>query len=279
MENKQNHKIIKVLNNNVVLARNLDDETEQVLIGNGIGFNTSENEEVELEKEKVKKSFMAYDEELEENFLKLLKEFDPELVGISEEIISIAEEKIGKLDSHIHIALTDHINFAVERLRNGMNINNPFTDEIKFLYEKEYEIGEIASEKLKEASKIDIPESEIAFIAMHIHAARKNKAVSETVRYTSLLKEVIELIEDELGIKLDKSNINYSRLITHIRFSINRMQQDKIISNPLKEKIKEEFAESYKIAQKIGNIIEKKLDLKVNEDELGYITLHLQRLR
>lgn len=279
MKKTEQYKILKVLNNNVVLARNISNKTEQVLIGTGIGFNTSKGEEVELKKEKIKKSFMAYDEELEENFLKLLKEFDPELMGICEEIISIAEEKIGELDSHIHIALTDHINFAVERLRNGMDINNPFTDEIKFLYEKEYEIGEIASKKLKEANKIDIPESEIAFIAMHIHAARKNKAVSETVRYTSLLKEVIELIEDELGIKLEKSNINYSRLITHIRFSINRMQQNKIISNPLKEKIREEFTESYQIAQKIGKIVEKKLDLKVNEDELGYITLHLQRLR
>lgn len=67
-------------------------------------------------------------------------------MGVSEEIIALAEEKLGQLNSHIHVALTDHIGFALDRIKMGMEMSNPFIYEIRALYPEEFRIGLMASE-------------------------------------------------------------------------------------------------------------------------------------
>jgi len=279
MSNKILYKICKVLNNNVILAYDIKTNKELVLVGKGVGFGHKKNEEVLIDAEDIEKFFINYDEKSKNEYLQLINELDSKVMGISEEIIVLAENKLKKLNPHIHIALTDHISFALERLKNGFEINNPFTEEIKILYPDEYEVGIKASEMLYNRLKIKIPVSEIGFIAMHLHAARQNKKVSETVKYTSFLKNIVKMIEDEINIKLYVNDLSYKRLITHLRFSLDRMEKGKMIQNPLLKKIKFEFKETYKLAEKIGRKINKKLDLSVSEDELGYLTIHLHRLR
>ncbi|WDC85765.1 PRD domain-containing protein [Caloramator sp. mosi_1] len=64
--------------------------------------------------------------------------------------MELAREKLGvELNPHIHIGLTDHINFAITRLREGINIVNPFEMEIKTMYPTEYSIAEEAIELIK----------------------------------------------------------------------------------------------------------------------------------
>jgi transcriptional antiterminator len=278
MSKKKLYKISKVLNNNVILANDLINNKELVLVGKGIGFGHKTEEEVEIDPDKIDKFFINYDEKSKNEFIQLINELDTKAMGISEEIIALAEKKLSKLNPHIHIALTDHISFTLERLKKGMLINNPFTEEIKILYPDEYKVGIKAAEMIKKRLDIEIPVSEIGFIAMHLHAACQNKKVSETVKYTNFLKEIVHILEHELDIKLDPGDLNYKRLITHLRFSLDRLEKGKFIQNPLLDKIKSEFYGSYLIAKKIGKKIEDELRLKIDEDELGYLSIHIQRL-
>ncbi len=279
MSAKNSYKIYKVLNNNVILACDLEKNKELVLVGRGIGYGRKCQEVVDIQKEDIEKYFINYDKKTKNEYLQLINELDSQVMGISEEIIALAEKKLHRLNPHIHIALTDHISFALERLKKGLEINNPFTEEIKILYTEEYSIGDNAAKMILERLGMQIPTSEIAFIAMHLHAARQNKKVTETVKYTNLIKSIIAIIENKLNIKLDVTDLSYKRLLTHLRFSIDRMEKNKTIKNPLLDKIKSEFYPTYKIASRIGMEIEKKLNLSVSEDELGYITLHLHRLQ
>lgn len=274
---KKKYKIIKVLNNNVILARELSANRELVLVGRGIGFNCKTKQIVELSPDEIERSYV--DENTRNEFFQILNDLDSKVMGVSEEIIALAENELGSLNPHIHIALTDHIGFALDRLKEGLNLNNPFLDEIRILYSKEYKVGVKAARMISERLGINIPESEIAFIAMHIHAARQNKKVSETVKYTTLIKELVQIVEKELNIKINISDLSYSRLVNHLRFSINRMEKGEVIENPLSGKIKEEFSDSYKVAKKLGKHMQKYINTTVSEDELGYITLHIHRLK
>lgn len=267
------------LNNNVILACDLEKNKELVLIGKGIGFGRKTDEVIDINKGKIEKYFINYDEKTKNEYLQLIGELDSKVMGVSEEIIALAEKKLNRLNPHIHIALTDHISFALERLKKGMEINNPFTEEIRILYSDEYNIGVEAAAMIKKRLGREIPQSEIAFIAMHLHAAIQNKKVTETVKYTKLLKELTKMVENSLNIKLDVTDLSYKRLITHLRFSIERMEKGKTIQNPLIDKIKKEFKPTYKVAEKIALEMADKLNIIVSEDELGYITLHLHRLR
>lgn len=77
---------------------------------------------------------------------------------ISEKIITYAEEYIGsKLNEHIHIALTDHLSFAIEREQEGIHLKNKLLHEIKILYKQEYEIGLWAIKYIKEKCNIELP--------------------------------------------------------------------------------------------------------------------------
>lgn len=276
---KHNFRILKILNNNIVLAYDFQNKEDTILIGAGIGFGKKENKKVYIPKEKIQKSFIGYDEKTKNKYFSLVKQIDPKIIEISEEIIEKAENKLGELNKHIHILLTDHIGFAIERVRTGFEITNPFIDEIKLLYPDEFTIASQGIKMIKEMLGIDLGYGEIGFIAIHLHSARKNIHVKETIKNTRLLYEIIEIVENNLNIKLCKTDYDYKRLINHLQGALNRIKNNIYIENPLLENIKENFKESYEIIKKIKIKIEEVYEVKVPEQELGYMAIHIQRLK
>lgn len=273
------YKILKVFNNNVILAEDVLINQELVIVGKGIGFGQKQGAVVKLNKSKIEKTFSANNNDIKKDYYKLIEQLDAEVMGASEEIIALAEEKLGALNPHIHIALTDHIGFAIDRIKMDMEVNNPFLNEIKLLYAEEYKIGISGTKMMEEKLKVRLPDSEIGFIALHIHAARQNRKVSETVRYTSLISNLVKMIEKGLNITLERSELSYIRLVNHLRFAIERIQKGQIEKSIFADKIRSELKEAYNLAEMIGKHIEKNLDVSVDENELSYITIHVQRLK
>lgn len=64
-------------------------------------------------------------------------------------------------------------------------------------------------------------------------------------------------------------------LADHIAFAINRMQNKMKITNPFSNEIRLLYPEEWKIAAKSREIIFNKLGHLINDDEIGFITLHL----
>lgn len=277
--NSASYRIIKVLNNNVILAAKADSKEEVVLVGKGIGFNKHESTLVDLPQESIEKTYGAYDSKTKADFIKLIEHLDSDVIGISEEMISKAESLLGNLNQHIHIALTDHIGFALERIKLGMTINNPFLYEIKTLYAEEFHAGELAAQMLRDTLGVEINDSEIGFVALHFHAARQNRKVSETVKNTRILKEIVDIIENSLHYKISNEGLMYARLITHLKTALTRLEEHKYIENTLLDSIKEKFIDSFGIALNIGKYIEENTSMMVSEDELGFMALHIERIK
>lgn len=277
--NQNNFRILKILNNNIVLAFDLKNKEETIIIGKGIGFGKDENKKTYIPENKIEKSFIAYDEKMKNEYFRLVKQIDSKIIEISEMIIDMAEKKLGELNSHIHILLTDHIGFAIERVKSGLEITNPFIDEIKILYPDEFDVALEGINIIKNKLDIDLGYGEIGFIAMHLHSSRKNTNVRETMKNTRILNEIVAIIEDFLNIKLNKTDYNYKRLITHIQGALDRIKNKKHIENPILNNIKEQFKDSFEIIQKIKIKIEEEYEIKVPEQELGYMVIHIERLK
>lgn len=64
-------------------------------------------------------------------------------------------------------------------------------------------------------------------------------------------------------------------LADHIAFAINRMHNKMQITNPFSNEIRLLYPEEWKIAAKSREIIFNKLGHLINDDEIGFITLHL----
>lgn len=275
---KPNYTIVTVMNNNVVLAKNLKTANEVVLLGKGIGFGKKKGTSVYFSEEVIERSFININKSLKKDFYELIQQMDLEIMGLCQEIILMAEKEIGELSDNIHIVLTDHIGFAIDRLRQNIEIANPFLHEIRILYGDEFKIGMRAVELINESIDVVLPEEEAAFIALHLHSARKNKEVRKTLKNTKAIKAIVELLENKIGKVIVEDALTYRRLLTHIRASIDRIENGIVLENPLLDTIKNEFNDSWLLANQSKSIIEERLDIKVPEDEVGYLTIHIDRL-
>ena len=123
--------IKKILNNNAVLAFDLDKSSEVIFLGKGVGFN-KKIAMAEEDKPEIKKYYLHNDTEKGLSS-ELIKNVAPIFLEIAHEIIKEAEMKFKALDNHILLPLADHIAFAIERIEGNIKFENPFTDDIRFL--------------------------------------------------------------------------------------------------------------------------------------------------
>lgn len=269
-------KIKKVLNNNAVLVT--DGQQEKVAVGSGVAFNKKKNDIVNPNK--VEKLFVMKENK---KFEQLLNRIPEEHFTISEEIITHAEEYTGtKLNEHIHIVLTDHISFAIERERQGIQLKNKLLHEIKILYPKEYGIGLWAIQHIKERCQIEMPVDEAAFIALHIHTMKiQGGDLRETIRITTMVRDMIQTIKNQLHITVEEDDISYQRLTTHLRFALMRVNHYElhVMDEEMFDMIKKKFPVSYNCANAVAKELFFSYGVELPEQELGYITLHIERLR
>ncbi|MEN2768557.1 glucose PTS transporter transcription antiterminator GlcT [Ornithinibacillus xuwenensis] len=272
------YSVIKALNNNVIIA--LDKEKEEVvLIGKGIGFNKKRNDLIQ--ENTIEKLFVLRNKKEQESYLKLLPNIDEStLEAIITAIELIKRRSNTILNENVHVALTDHILFAITRLMRGMQIKNPFLTETKVLYPFEYEIAAEVVDFINHSLQIQLPEGEVGFIALHVHSAITEKSVSELSTYSNLLAQLVDTIEEQLMITIDREGIDYSRLIRHIRYTIERVQKDEKMDEPMKLAIllKSEYPVCYNLAWKLIKIMQQTLKKPVYDAEAVYLTMHLQRL-
>lgn len=276
---KDNYLILKVMNNNVILAKDLDKNNEVVLIGKGLGFGKKKQDTVTIKDDQIEKAYRTFDQAFKKDYLALIDSIDSKVMAICTEIILYAETQLGNLSPRVHVVLTDHIAFALERIKSGMEISNPFLLEIKSMYTKEYEIAKRAKDMILDEIGIEIADDEVGFITLHLNAAREHKDVKQKLKYTRLIQELIQIIEKALGIKIEASDLSYTRLVNHLKGSIDRVDKKKSVENPLLETIKIEFKDAYKISEMIKAHIEETLNKEVSEYELGYMTIHIDRIR
>lgn len=270
--------IQKVLNNNVILGCQ-QEQGEVILIGKGIGFGKKTGKEYIIDEHKIEKVFLQHIDHEKDDYMSMIRHMDYRVIAVGEEIIQMAKKTFQLLNAHIYVALTDHIGFTLERIKQGMVIHNPFLYEIKSLYKEEFQVGCQAKVLIKKRLGITIPDDEVGFIALHIHSARQNKKVKDTVKYTRLIQKMVTIVEQDIGGNIDRDRILYSRLIKHLRQCMERVDAQKSIVNPLLDDIKVKLKDAYTIALKVGSMLHEENGIHVPEDELAFMALHIERLK
>lgn len=273
-----NANVVKSFNNNILLVK--ENGKEKILFQKGIGFGRRPGDLIE-KGIVVEKVFIIEDEDNQRNFNEILDRVDSKLIVLVEELIAEITDELGEeLNENIHVGLTDHLFYAIRRLEDNEEIQNPFLVEIETLYGREFSMACRLANRIKEELGVEIPEGEKGFIALHIHSARNNGKLSNTIKYSFLSNSIIEHVENRLEIKIDRKSLDYARFLTHIRFAIERIITNSPIKNDLIDVIKVKYRLSYKIAQETKDIICKVLDINsVSEDEVAYLAMYIERFR
>ncbi|MCL6452696.1 MAG: transcription antiterminator [Alicyclobacillus sp.] len=266
----------RVLNNNVLIVRS-DREGERILVGKGLGFGAKRGQQIRVDDERIEKRFVLDREENQAHFQQLFATVPPEVVGVAEEIISLASSTLQQsLHEHIHVALADHIGFALARLRGGLNIDNPFVDEIRTLYPAEWEVAAVGAKWVEERFGTPIPEEEIGFWTLHLHSATHARGLSETMRVTDAVNAAVKALEAQLG-PLPRGQLNYARMVIHLRFAIQRILRDQPIVNPLADAVAQRLPRAYEMARQVADAISARIKRSVPDDEVSYLAMHIAR--
>ncbi|WP_242852299.1 BglG family transcription antiterminator LicT [Clostridium butyricum] len=236
-----------------------------------------------IDKSKIEKIYFLDNKNDSNKLMTLLSEIPLEIIQASNEIISYAKYSLGKkLNDNIYISLTDHISFAVERAKQGINFKNALLWEIKRFYNHEFLIGREAVQIIKKRLDIDLPEDEAASIALHIVNAQLNSNnMNETLDITKMIQHILNIVKYHYNLELDEYSLHYERFITHLKFFSQRIFSGKTINEEdsnLCELMKKKYKEAYECVYKIEKYINKEFNHDLTEEERMYLAVHINRI-
>ena len=271
--------IEKVINNNIISAYEKSG-AEVIVMERGIGFKKKQGEVVPADQ--ISKIFRIKSRTLTEQFKELLANMPLERVRISDEIISHAKDHLKlKLNQSIYVTLTDHINFAIERVSQGIEPQNALLWEIKRFYPQEFQLGIYALELIHDRLGILLPEDEAGFIALHFVNAEYGTDIRDAVKFPDQMQAIVDIVERDLGILLDESSLHYERFMTHIKFLIQRIYRKELLSSEDRELsllMQRKYPREYQCSVKVAEYIMQATGSRLSEEEIMYLSVHIRRV-
>lgn len=271
--------IEKVINHNIISAYEKSG-AEVIVMGRGIGFKKKQGEVVPADQ--ISKIFRIKSRTLAEQFKELLANMPLERVRISDEIISHAKDHLKlKLNQSIYVTLTDHINFAIERVSQGIEPQNALLWEIKRFYPQEFQLGIYALELIQDRLDILLPEDEAGFIALHFVNAEYGTDIRDAVKFPDQMQAIVDIVERDLGMLLDESSLHYERFMTHIKFLIQRIYRKELLSSEDRELsllMQRKYPREYQCSLKVAEYIMQATGSRLSEEEIMYLSVHIRRV-
>ena len=272
-------RITKTLNNNIVIASDSQGR-EVVLMGKGIGFGCKQGMPPDMrlvEKQFFGLSSGAHIQQLAE----LLDRIPLEHLSIGMQIVEHVQEKIKKpLNETLVLMVSDHISFAIERHKKGLDLNNALLWEIKKFYPDEYQLGLDALDIVQREAGIRLRDDEAGFLAMHIVNAQYGGSEPLAQDLVRLIQDVVNLVRYTYGIDLDENSLDYVRFVTHLKFFLARIFTKETYSGSedLYNIVSAMYPRAAACTQKIASYIRQKLDYSLDLEEQGYLIIHIEKL-
>lgn len=268
-------KVIKKINNNVALCLD-NNQHEVVAFGSGIGFPKVPYELDDLSK--ISRTFYCVDH----SYISMLEKIDERIVQVCMQITDYAKKTLpGILSSNVVFTLADHISFAIERLQKGIEIKIPLYYDLAHLYEKEVEVGKYGLRCIQQELRVYLPESEAYAIALHLINAQQMTEENRTFDSEKIILQVTHIIEQYYNIRIKREDFNYSRFVSHMQYLLKRRDKEVSISThnrQLFEDVKRSFPDIHDCVEDISKYFWDALHWKLNDEELLYLMLHINRL-
>lgn len=205
-----------------------------------------------------------------------------EHIRLAGEIIQYAKKTLNKhLNKNIYITLTDHLDYAVERQKQGVVFQNALLWEIRKFYNEEFQVGMKAIEMTQMSTGVELSEDEAGFIALHIVNAEMDGDIRQTGSMMGMIKDILNIVRYTFSIELDETTLSYERFLTHLKFFVQRAVRHECYEADDMEfnrSIQERYPKAYICAGKIGDYMSKKMNYDVSEEELTYLTVHIERI-
>ena len=270
------YRVIKALNNNGILALDQENGREVIFLGNGVGFGKRTGQRVESFPQA--KRYELAEGKQKTPALAIVNCIEPVYLEITAEIIDGAEKRFPNMRRDILLPLADHIALAVKRTRDGEMLPNPFVQDMRALFPEEFAAARDGCRVIERVLGVRLSEDEAGYISLHIHAGLSGENVSESMDTARLVKESISMIEEGLQTRLPADSLGYNRLMSHIRYMIERIRKGENVNLDMEDYARTNFPESYALAKEICRRMERELKRPVPRQEVGFLGIHIQRV-
>lgn len=276
------YRIVQILNNNVAIVHTRDNK-QNIVMGRGVAFHKQKGDLIQ--EENIDKVFEIKDKNTVTDLTTLLANVPLDFVTTSYDLIDQVQAKYKfAVEPYIYVTLTTHLFGAYQRLiKNEKDVN--YLPDLSDTYPIPYQISTDIITDFRNRLDISFPESEHKSIALHFINAHTSESIKEDKNQTEK-DEIIEVVQDELnrnGIYRTQQNANdYDRLLVHLKYFINRLNNNEPDSLPISEgmigEIESNYSQAWQIVQHIKELMEEKLQIKLSLSEQTYLTIHIQRL-
>ena len=273
--------ILKKINNNVALASS-DAGEEIVVFGKGVGFHE-----------------MPYELEDESVIQRVFRDVDEKCIGgfanIADDVLLVASDIVAMADKALDCALAGNLAGVPCRppavrpraQGDGIAIENPLSHEVAFVYPREVERGRRGIELVSERMGVNLPESEITSIALHLVNAEvdgmgSSQDMDLVMKSTVILERATQIIEGQLGQQLDRTSYAYVRFVAHLRFLIRRLMRGgckETENSGLFRQAARDFPDAYRCAAGINEYLKRDYNWSCSDEEMLYLMMHVNRLR
>ena len=93
------------------------------------------------------------------------------------------------------------------------------------------------------------------------------------LEYVSVAEEIVEMIRRESSLEISDSIL--IALADHISLAVDRERRGATLANPMVFELKHLYRTEFALAERAADIIERELGVRVSEEEVGFITLHI----
>lgn len=276
------YRIAQILNNNVAIVHTRDNK-QNIVMGRGVAFHKQKGDLIQ--EENVDKVFEIKDKNTVNDLTTLLANVPLDFVTTSYDLIDQVQAKYKfAVEPYIYVTLTTHLFGAYQRLiKNEEDVN--YLPDLSDTYPIPYQIADDVITGFRNSLDISFSESEHKSIALHFINAHTSESINEDKNQTEN-DEIIKVVQDELnrnGIYRTQQNANdYDRLLVHLKYFINRLNNNEPDSLPISEgmigEIENNYSQAWQIVQQIKELMQEKLQIKLSLSEQTYLTIHIQRL-
>lgn len=270
----------KVLNNNVVIAVDAAGR-ERVLMGRGIGFQFTH--EGEIAPDRVEKTFILDQGAEADRTRRLLTEVPYPVIEAVTRAVDEAERSLGRhLGRHVTIGILDHVQFVLERLDEGLRIPATTMPQLRVLHPAEFAAALRACAVLGEELGREFPPEETVFVTMHLLNATRGEPQGSAALLFRRVQHVVDTVERGLGVQLNPETPGYARFVLHVQFLLQRLVDRTMLSSAdtsFYEFARHSYPVSHAIAQDVKAYVAAATSSELTDEELLYITVHVERLR
>lgn len=214
------------------------------------------------------------------DWLEILPECDIEFIRNS--ILSkLRKYKATITDVGLHNLVT-HLAIACKRIREKNSIDNHQIPVQEINEGKDYKIANEIIQTIEKQLQLTFSRNEMAYLAIHLQGNKivddeggedSQAVIDDTILQltTDILRKIDETYK--LGLSGDKQLALMLNL--HLQPAINRYKYNMNLRNPMIEEIKAEYPFSFELALTGAKVIEDKMYIAIDENEIGYIALHI----